>query len=99
MDILATEEEVGSNVRRNWVTALMFNHTTATFKKLLHIIKVILIEVLLLKLVSNDQSWTLLRALHREGKLRGSGSILNGIKDFLERINKSTLPTVGSTIA
>ena len=98
MDILAAEEEVGSVVSSNWIDSLVFNHTTTAFKKLLHIVKVTLVEVLLLELVSDDERRTLVRALHCEGKRGGSGSILKGTKDFLERINKSTLSTVGSTI-
>ena len=69
MDILAAEEEVSSVVSSNWIDSLVFNHTATTFKKLLHVVKVTLVEVLLLELVSDDERRTLVRALHREGKL------------------------------
>ena len=99
MDILRAKEEVGSVVSSNWIDSLVFDHTATTFKKLLHIVKVRIIKILLLELMSNDKRRILVRALHCEGKLGGSSPVLKGIKDFLERINKFTLSTVGSTVA
>ena len=99
MDILAAKEEVGSVVSSNWINSLVFDHTATTFKKLFHIVKVTITEVLLLELVGDDERRILVRALHRQSKLRGSGSILKGIKDLLERIDKFALSAVGSTIA
>ena len=99
MDILGAEKEVGSMVSSNRINSLVLDHTATTFKKLLHIVKVTLAEVLLLELMSDDERRTLVRALHCHGKLRGTGSVLKGIKNFLERTNKFTLSTVGSTIA
>ena len=53
MDILAAEEEVGSVVSSNWIDSLVFDHTTTTFKELLHVVKVTLIEILLLELMGD----------------------------------------------
>ena len=99
MDILTTEKEVCSVVSSNWIDSFVFDHTATTFKKLLHVVKVTLTKVLFLELMSDDERRTLVRALHRQSKLGGSGPVLKGIKDLPERIDKFALSAVGSTIA
>lgn len=99
MDILGAEEEVGSVVGSNRINSLVLDHTTTAFKKLLHVVKVALVEVLFLELVGNNERRTLIRVPHRQSKLGGSGPILECTEYFLERVDKFTLPTVGSTVA
>ena len=99
MNILTTQEEVGTLISSDWVDSLMLDNSSIPFKKLLHVVDITGIKVALLKLIRDNERRVFVSLLHCQSKLRGSAPILKSLENLLKSIDELALSTVRSTIA